>query len=534
MDRLFGIMLDVSRNGVMKVEKVKEFIDYISSMGYNALELYSEDIYEVPEYPELGYLRGKYSISDLKDLDEYAKSKNIELIPCIQTLAHFTNFRKTKRGSSLMDVDDILMVGEDSTYDFLEAIFKTCSLAFTSRKINIGMDEAHLIGLGNYLNKHGFQDRTTILLNHLKKVAEIAAKYGFECHMWSDMFVKLVNNGNYYIEDDTKINISNEVKSQIPKNVKLVYWDYYSTDVEHYNRQINLHNSLNDGFFFAGGIHSWNGFAPCNKFTINSMKAAIEACNKNNVNNVIFTMWADNGKECSFFNMLPSLFAISEFYKNNFDIDSIKNKFKEKYDLNFDDFLMLDSANYFADATYKNFSERINRGGVYQDIFVPIIEPALEKHPHIIYFDVSKKLKDAGNRNKKFSYLFDLQASLCKFEHYKFDLAKNLRFAYQNGDKKLLKSISKTISLAIKSLDEFKENFYRYYLNENKSYGIEIHNIRLGGLKERLLFCKKYIKMYLNGKVTSIDELNEKLIETEDQLHVVYQYVISPSDINHY
>ena len=40
--------------------------------------------------------------------------------------------------------------------------------------------------------------------------------------------------------------------------------------------------------------------------------------------------------------------------------------------------------------------------------------------------------------------------------------------------------------------------------------------------------------MYLDGKVTSIDELNEKLIETEDQLHVVYQYVISPSDINHY
>ena len=77
---------------------------------------------------------------------------------------------------------------------------------------------------------------------------------------------------------------------------------------------------------------------------------------------------------------------------------------------------------------------------------------------------------------------------MCKFEHYKFDLAKNLRFAYQNGDKKLLKSISKTISLAIKSLDEFKENFYRYYLNENKSYGIEIHNIRLGGLKERLIF----------------------------------------------
>lgn len=96
MKNLFAIMLDVSRNGVMKVEKVKQFIDYISVMGYNALELYSEDIYEIPEYPEFGYLRGKYSREELKEMDSYAKSKGIELIPCIQTLAHFTNFKKNK------------------------------------------------------------------------------------------------------------------------------------------------------------------------------------------------------------------------------------------------------------------------------------------------------------------------------------------------------------------------------------------------------------------------------------------------------
>lgn len=532
MEKLFAIMLDVSRNGVMKVEKVKQFIDYISKMGYNGLELYSEDIYEVKDYPELGYLRGKYSIEELKEIDKYASSKGIELIPCIQTLAHFTNFRKTKRGASLMDVNDILMVGEESTYDLIEAIFKTCAEAFSSRRINIGMDEAHMLGLGKYLDKHGYEKRTDILLNHLNRVSKIAEKYGFICHMWSDMFIRLINGGEYYLKEGQEIIIDNSIKAQIPDNIELVYWDYYSTDVEHYNRQINLHKKLANNMYFAGGIHSWNGFAPCNKFTINAMKAAMEACNLNKINNVIFTMWADNGKECSFFSLLPSIFAISEFHNGNFDLENIKAKFKEKFNLNFDDFLLLDSANYFLDATYKEFNEKINRGGVYQDIFVPTIEIALEKHPHIDYLKTSKELFEAGKRNKKFEFLFNLQSKLCKFEHFKFDLAKNLRASYQNNDKKNLKKLIGDINKSIKALDEFKNAFYFYYLDENKSFGIEIHNVRLGGLKERLLFCKDYLSKFLKNEIKEIEELKEKLIETEDQLSVAYQFVISPSDIN--
>ena len=36
----FGVMLDCSRNAVMKVESVKRMIDCLQKMGYIALELY--------------------------------------------------------------------------------------------------------------------------------------------------------------------------------------------------------------------------------------------------------------------------------------------------------------------------------------------------------------------------------------------------------------------------------------------------------------------------------------------------------------
>lgn len=84
----FGIMLDCSRNAVMKPEKVKEFAKLISDMGYNMLQLYTEDTYEITDEPFFGYMRGRYSKQELKDIDIYCQSIGIELIPCIQTLAH--------------------------------------------------------------------------------------------------------------------------------------------------------------------------------------------------------------------------------------------------------------------------------------------------------------------------------------------------------------------------------------------------------------------------------------------------------------
>ena len=63
----FSVMLDVSRNGVMKVEKVKEFVDYVKLFGYNSLMLYTEDTYEIEGEPYFGYLRGRYSKEELKE-----------------------------------------------------------------------------------------------------------------------------------------------------------------------------------------------------------------------------------------------------------------------------------------------------------------------------------------------------------------------------------------------------------------------------------------------------------------------------------
>ena len=88
MSDYFGAMLDMSRNAVMKPEEVKKYARLLKSLGYNMIQLYTEDTYEVSDEPYFGYLRGRYSKEELKDIVSYCNGIGVEVIPCVQTLAH--------------------------------------------------------------------------------------------------------------------------------------------------------------------------------------------------------------------------------------------------------------------------------------------------------------------------------------------------------------------------------------------------------------------------------------------------------------
>ncbi len=81
----FGALICCASNGIMKVERVKDLVDNLSKMGYNLLELCIDDMYKIESEPYFGYLRGGYTKAEIREVDEYAKSKGVELVPAIQT-----------------------------------------------------------------------------------------------------------------------------------------------------------------------------------------------------------------------------------------------------------------------------------------------------------------------------------------------------------------------------------------------------------------------------------------------------------------
>lgn len=510
----FGVMLDCSRNAVMNLPTLKRFIDCLEKMGYNTLELYMEDVYDVKDEPYFGYLRGRYSQEELKEIGAYAAVHGIELIPAIQTLAHYTNLVKLPhyaKERKLFDILDILMAGDDGVYEFLDRLFAALRKCFQTRHINIGMDEAHFVGLGRYLDEHGFEDRFRILLKHLARVAEIARKYGFEPHMWSDMFFRLGAKGEY---EYTEGQLSEEVLNGVPENVALCYWNYYDERESHYDTMFSAHKLFGREIWFAGGAWSWNGFAPSPAVTYSTMKPAFRSLLKTDIRNVIITMWGDNGSECSRFSLLQTLYAIRRFGDGEFDEERIAAEFDKLFGVSFRDFELLALPDAVPDHPVTTLSQLMNPSKVllYSDPFLGKFDLAAQSLPQIPYGKYARKLCSVKRRAGDFAYLFETMEKLCRVLEVKAYLGVQTRTAYRKNDRALLQSLLKDYTRAISRLHTFYRAFRLLWFRENKPFGFEIHDVRLGGLMQRLMHCRNRIEAYLSGKINRIEELEEELL----------------------
>lgn len=519
------VMLDCSRNAVMSLEGLKSFIDKISAMGYNALQLYTEDTYEIPEEPLFGYMRGRYTQKELQEIDTYAKERGIELMPCIQTLGHLDQLFPWKRFQRIQDIYNILLVGEEETYELIENMFKSCAECFTSRRINIGMDEAHMLGLGKYLDKHGYHPRSEILLAHLNRVCEIAKKYGFKPMMWSDMFFKLAGDLGGHREDCV---IPQEVIEKVPENIELVYWDYSPTDKEHFKALINKHREFGRNVWYAGCAKTGRTYHAQNEKWRNAQTASLSACKETGLNNVMMTLWGDFGNECPTATILPSLAYVATQYHGR---DDYKELFAKVTGEDFDDFMLTDMKmpEEFAKATeFANGAKTM----LYSDLF-------LGRYDSMVFGNGAERkafAKMAGEfaaakaRSKGYAYLFEFYQKLCEILAVKYDLGYLTRSYYQKGDKKSLQSLLPDYQRLVPMIEEFIEIARTAWYKENKPHGFDIIELRLGGTLQRIKSCGKRLASYLEGKAETIPELEELLVEHDSDPALNHKM----ADVNNY
>lgn len=519
----FGYMLDCSRNAVAKPAALKKFIRMLAMMGYQFLGLYLEDTLQVEEEPLLGNQRGAYTKEELRDVISYAAIFGMELRPYVQTLAHFNQITRYEHYQQFIDTDDILLAGEEKTYEFLDHYLKAISEAFASRVINIGMDEAHMVGLGKYLDRHGFEERTEILYRHLQRVVDICHRYQLQPQMWSDMFFRLAYNGEYYVDGQPCME-----RVSIPEGVELVYWDYYSKDKERYSQMLSRHRKMTEKIGFAGGAWKWTGFTPHNQYSIEIGKAALSACRDNQISSVVITGWGDNGAEASAFSVLPALFAdANEAYITIGDSAKenpakgpglSQEAFAGITGIRFSCCMQMDAANPFQEQ-----GAEVNNAGkflLYNDPLLGTMDSVADQLSSRYYESAEERLSAALERtgDTDLTYMLKTQRSLCSVLCKKASLGTEIRKAYRDRDRMSLQRIAdEEIPEIIERLNRFYQDLQEQWDRENKAYGFEIQSIRIGGLRQRLLDTAERINDFLDGKAEAIEELEGE--------HLPFRYV---------
>lgn len=273
-----GVMLDVSRGKLPTLDYLKQLVGVLSDMRYNILQLYCEDKLELKGHPLLGAITGVYTQSEIVELDQYCLAHFVQLQPCIQTYSHMHGILRTPGYSDLSENTDLFSfgAGNEKVYAFLEEEFTQVLPWFTSKTVNINMDEAYDLGTGYSKEAVQRQGKGAVFLQHILRVIAAAEKGGAtKIQLWGDIVQKYP-----------------ELLSQLPDNVIVMEWNYNPLPKF---ESLSLFGSLGREFWAAGGVGTWNSIFPrtynCYINLTNLYAQALEAGAKG----FLVTDWGDYG-----------------------------------------------------------------------------------------------------------------------------------------------------------------------------------------------------------------------------------------------
>ena len=522
-----GLMLDCSRNAVMKPEQVKKLVTYMAAMGLDSLMLYTEDTYEIPDYPYFGHLRGRYTQAELRDLDGYCEQYGITLIPCIQTLAHLNQMMRWPFFADVRDCNDILLCGEEKTYALIESMLRSCRESFQTDRIHIGMDEAAMLGCGQYRVKNLPEDKEIIFCRHLEQVVRLCEKYGYKPMIWSDMFFRMANGGEYYGTNP----VDEAIAQLVPENVELVYWDYYSPDKDHYCKLLDAHGTFHNPVHFAGASWRWLGYTPAIEKSFVHTRSALDACLEKNVEQVFVTAWGDDGSEASFMTALPVMQLYAEYgYCGGATNEELDARLFACTRQRLADMLLLDLPNRPAGKLPEDITANPSKYLLYQDVMAGWFHYHSDNSYSQQYAEYARQLEKAVQHTGKLSYLFDTLAKLCRALEIKSTITGQIRKAYEDQDRQMLQLlVSQTLPELLNRIQAFHKAVAYQWATENKIQGYEVIDIRLGGLESRVNSAICRLTAYLSGELVSLPELEEAVLPADFMQTTIEKEICQPS-----
>lgn len=491
-----GLLHDCSRNAVPTPEMVKDLICTLVVCGYDYLELYTEETYELPDEPYFGYKRGRYSTEELKAIVAFADIFHFEMVPCIQTLAHLRRLNNWIMYYDHMDIDDVLLVGDERTYRLIRKMLRHCKDIFHTKRINIGSDEAYHLGRGKYTDIHGYKDKHELYLEHMKQVFEICKEEGLEPEFWADAF---------YDTDREK----EEIQELFDGTQTPIVWRYRECEAEQAKEYLPKIREYAGKVQFAGGFFCWQSFAPDNQYTEKSIDALFAVALENKVDNILMTAWGNDGNECTVNAMMPSLwYAAHKLFPCEIDLSELVYR-TTGYTI--EEWKLCDKLNYVMPELGKQCNAA--KYLLYNDFIIGLLDYNIPDHADDIYRELLPQFRPLAERDSKYSYLFESYEALCRVLVEKATFGKRLFRAYQERDREKLSSFLEELQVIRKNITAFYCVYRKQWMKENKGFGFEVFDVRLGGMIGRIETVTELLNDYLDGKIEKIYELEEERLE---------------------
>jgi hexosaminidase len=306
-----GVHDDISRGPVPTLDYMKKQIRTIASFKLNLFSLYIEHVFDYQSHPLIGPKEGSLTASDVKELVEYARSYNVEILPEQQAFGHLHHVLKNEAYSDLAETPHghVLAPVNEKSYALIKDIYAELVPQFPCPLFHIGADETVELGRGQSKAHAEEVGLGRVYLEHLKRVAEIMKPYNKRLLFWGDIAMKYP-----------------ELLSILPKDVIAVAWGY--NPAPHFDNLLKPYKDAGLETFVSPGASNWNVIFPNLDAAFINIKNFVRDGQKYGALGMLNTTWDDDG-EALFGMTWPAIAfgAACSWQQGEASIESFKSKY---------------------------------------------------------------------------------------------------------------------------------------------------------------------------------------------------------------
>jgi hypothetical protein len=309
-----GVMLDVSRDRVPRMDFLFALVERLAEWKLNELQLYCEHAFAYRDHESVWRGVDPFTHDEVRALDAHCRAHGIELVPNQQSFGHLHHWLKHDRYRHLAEVPEgivhpFLGAGETApqpfslcptdprSLDFLAGLYDELLPCFGSAQLNVGLDETIDLGPGRSSAAIAAQGVGRVYLDFLRGVHGLASARGKRMQFWADILLH-----------------HRELVPEVPRDATAMLWGY---EADHpFEEETRVLADAGADFYVCPGTSSWQSIGGRIDNMLANVRSAAHWGAARGARGLLITDWGDRGHLQPPFASLPGFLTAADLAWN--------------------------------------------------------------------------------------------------------------------------------------------------------------------------------------------------------------------------
>jgi hypothetical protein len=285
-----GVMLDISRGRVPRLETLIELAGHLADYKINELQLYTEHTFAYRNFEPVWREWGAITGEEILKLDAHCRKLGIDLVPNQNSFGHLRYWLEHPPLKRLAEVKQPYPGGEGSflrypttlapenpgTLPFLRELYDELLPHFTSGYFNVGCDETWDLGRGQSKRACERKGKGRVYLEFLQRIHQEVASRNRKMMFWGDILLHYP-----------------ELIRELPSGMVALNWGYEAGHP--FDREAGLFARSKVPFYVCPGTSSWMTLIGRHDNAFKNLSEAALAGRKHGALGFLNTDWGDGG-----------------------------------------------------------------------------------------------------------------------------------------------------------------------------------------------------------------------------------------------